>query len=231
MLEILQNSWVVNIGTGVISGLLVALLTRAAFSSKDDKELARAIESANREVLFAIRAEVSESNIPALEVVHALINATARKYKLETRLLLKPQQLSEELIKEVMDSSFISSKQKAEYCQALASLKASQETELDRKIQKENEKFVASVEYRERLIMVFSITLGMIAAFSTMFVLLRSTAPSGLFSKLLDSVFPMMMIFGVVVLFMNIVQVLMKARHKRLREEFGVPLPPEEGEK
>ena len=228
MVEILQNSWLINIGTGVISGLLVAILTRAAFSRKDDKELARAIENANREVLFAIRAEVSESNIPVLDVVHALINATARKYKLETRLLLRPQQLSEELIKEVMDSSFISSNQKAEYCLALASLKPSHETELDRKIQRENEKFVAGVEYRERLIMVFSITLGMIAALSTMFVLLRSTAPSGLFSKLYDSVLPIMMIFGVVVLFMNIVQLLMKVRHKRLREEFGVPLPPEE---
>jgi uncharacterized membrane protein (DUF485 family) len=228
MLELLQNSWIVNIGTGVISGFLVAILTRYAFSNKDDKELARSIESANREVLFAIRSEVSESNVPTLDVVQALISATARKYKLEARLLLKPQQLSEELIKEVMDSSFISSKQKTEYCQALTSLRPQEETELDRKIQKENEKFVANVEYRERLIMVFSITLGMIAALSTTFILLRSSSPTNLFGKLFDSVFPMMLIFGVVVIFMNIFLMAMKARHKRLREEFGLPIPQED---
>jgi hypothetical protein len=99
-----------------------------------------------------------------------------------------------------------------------------EETELDRKIQKENEKSVASVEYRKRLIMVFSITLGMIAALSTMFILLRLGSPTSLFIKLFGSVFPMMLISGVVVMCMNIFLMAMKARHKRLRETFWPPI-------
>jgi hypothetical protein len=98
-----------------------------------------------------------------------------------------------------------------------------EETELDRKIQKENEKSVASVEYRKRLIMVFSITLGMIAALSTMFILLRLGSPTSLFIKLFGPVFPMMLISGVVMC-MNIFLMAMKARHKRLREAFWPPI-------
>jgi hypothetical protein len=51
-----------------------------------------------------------------------LINATARLYGVESANLFTPSQIAEELIKEVMDSSFISSSQKAEFCAKLTEL-------------------------------------------------------------------------------------------------------------
>ena len=62
MEALLNNGWVVGIGGGILSGLIVAWLTRTLFSKKDQKELAINISSANREILYAIRPEISEIN-------------------------------------------------------------------------------------------------------------------------------------------------------------------------
>lgn len=220
--DLLNNTWVAGIGTGVLSGALVAWVTNKLISKKDEKELARNIEVANREILFSLRTEVSADQVPELDVVEALINATARRHKLEARHLLKPKQIAEELIKEIMDSSFISSAQKKAFCERLKALMPAEETELDRRIQKENEVFVARVEYRERLIMLFSITLGMISASITLFLMLRPSSPDSIFGRVFDSIFPMALILGAVVVIMNVMLAAMQMRHKYLRQEFGL---------
>ena len=87
MEALLSNGWVVGIGGGIFSGLIVTWLTRTLFSKKDQKELAINISSANREILYAIRPEISESSLPSTDVIEALKNATARKYKVEPERL------------------------------------------------------------------------------------------------------------------------------------------------
>lgn len=222
--EFLNNTWIAGICTGLLSGLLVTWITNKLISKRDEKELARNIEAANKEVLYALRSEVSEEEVPTLEVVEALINATARRYKLESRHLLRPKQIAEELIKEIMDSSFISSTTKRGFCENLKSLMPNQETDLDRKVQKENEIFVARVEYRERMIMLFSITLGLISALATLFLSVRPSANDSVVGRVFDSILPMMLILGAVVFIMNVLLVAMKMRHKRLRQEMGIRL-------
>lgn len=160
--------------------------------------------------------------MPRLEVVEALINATARRYKLEARLLLRPKQIAEELIKEIMDSSFISSLTKKNFCENLKKFSPDQETDLDRKVQRESELFVAKVEYRERMILLFSLTLGMISALATLFLNVRSSVTDSIVGRVFDSVFPMALILGVVTIIMNVMITAMKLRHKNLRNEMGV---------
>lgn len=225
MFDWLNNTWIAGIGTGLLSGLLVTLITNRLFSKRDEKELARNIEAANREIIYALRSEVSEDQVPKIDVVEALINSTARRYKLEARHLLKPKQIAEELIKEIMDSSFISSTTKNAFCESLKSLMPREETAVDQKIQKENEVFVARVEYRERMIMLFSMTLGSITALATLFTSIRSTLTTSPLGRVFESLFPMTMILAVVVVIMNIMIAAMKMRHRRLREEMGVKNP------
>ncbi len=55
MKELLNNGWVIGIGGGILSGLIVTWLTRTLFSKKDLRELAANISSANREILYAIK--------------------------------------------------------------------------------------------------------------------------------------------------------------------------------
>jgi hypothetical protein len=123
---IFNNPWLVGIGTGIVSGLLVAWVLNLFLSKKRDREYRQQVSSANREVIYSIRSSIPEDALPRRETVEALINSTARRYGLDASELYQPKQISEELIKEVMDSSFLSSAKKSEYCDALIPLGAPQ---------------------------------------------------------------------------------------------------------
>ena len=223
MEELLNNGWVVGIGGGVLSGLIVAWLTRTLFSKKDLRELAINISSANREILYAIRPEISESSLPTVEVIEALKNATARKYKIEPHRLHGITEIVEELIKEIMDSSFISSSAKKEYCESLKTLIPEKTTEMEN-LSEDREVFVARVEYKEKMTSLLSLTLGTIAALATMLTFIRSSfESSSIFGKVTESIFPMILIMTSVMLVMTAMQVALKLRHKRIRAENGIP--------
>src|SRR5690348_16326917 len=117
-----NNGWVVGTATGVVSGLFVSWVSYLVLTKKEDREYQQKVLAANRDVIFAIRPGIPEGQIPSREIVIALTNATARRYGIPASALYKPAELVEELIKEIMDSSFISSSQKAQYCAELAPL-------------------------------------------------------------------------------------------------------------
>src|ERR1700751_5864614 len=102
----LNNGWVIGVGSGLISGVLVYWIVKIFSSRKDDKEYRQKLTSANKEVMYAIRPGISEGQLPDRNVIAALVNATARHYSIPPEDLFSPEQLAEELIKEVMDSSF-----------------------------------------------------------------------------------------------------------------------------
>jgi hypothetical protein len=221
MEELLNNSWVVGIGGGVLSGLIVTWLTRILFSKKDQRETAMKITSGNQELIYAIRPEISEDEVPSVEVLDALRNATARKYKLDPVRLYTTNQIVEDLIKEIMDSAFISSSTKKSYCESLrVSVPSCIETESSNV---ENEVFVAKIEYKEKMTTLLSMTLGTIAALATMLSFLRSNLSSSpIFEKVGDTLFPMILVMFSVVMVMTAMQVALKLRHKRIRAEHGI---------
>jgi hypothetical protein len=223
MEELLSNGWVVGIGGGILSGLIVAWLTSTLFSKKDLREIAINVSSANREILYAIRPEISESSLPTVQVIEALKNATARKYKIEPSRLHGITEVVEELIKEIMDSSFISSSAKKDYCESLKTLIPDKTIELEA-LSEDREVFVARVEYREKMTSLLSLTLGTIAALATMLSFLKSSfESSSLIGKVTGSVFPMILVMFSVVLVMTAMQVALKLRHRKIRVENGVP--------
>jgi hypothetical protein len=112
----LTNAWVVGIGGGILSGLLVTWIWNLLLSKKKDREFQQQVATANREIIYAIRSGIPENSLPTRRVIEALIHSTARRYGLEPTDLYQPEELIEELIKEVMDSSFLSATKKAEYC-------------------------------------------------------------------------------------------------------------------
>ena len=183
-----SNPWVVGIGGGVLSGFLVALLTRYTFSQKDDKEYAQKLLSANLEVVYALRSLISEPVFPTKEIVNSLINANARKYNVEPGDMYNLEQLVDELIKEVMDSSFIPNKTKLEYSNQLTQLK--QPLRIDTggpgrmqfitQVQSES----VRKEYRKKMLNALSLTLGLMVTLSTVALTFLN---SSLFSSALFS--------------------------------------------
>lgn len=171
----LENPWVIGIGGGVASGFLVNWISRSLLSKKEDREYLQKIHSANNEMVYSLRPGISESQMPTAEILVALRNATARRYKVEASDLFSPGQLTEELIKEVMDSSFISASQKTEYCGRLSALvseppsRARHEGALNISgvaSMKRGDSTVVLAEYRSRQVAMTSTLLGFVTATS-----------------------------------------------------------------
>jgi uncharacterized membrane protein len=112
--------------------------------------------------------------IPSRQVVIALVNSTARRYAVAAGDLYGPQEIAEELIKEVMDSSFISSAKKAEHCAQLATLfqGAPAETIEETTVRVAAAESVSHTisEYRRRTTTMVSMMAGILTATMTLMV-------------------------------------------------------------
>lgn len=218
MLELLNNGWVVGLGGGVASGMIVAWLTKIFFSNKNNKEISLAIFSANREILYALRSEITEEVIPSASVLNALRNATARKYDIESHHLLTVKEIGEELIKEIMDSSFISSQLKRSYCQKLEEIKDS--ITVVKNVAVDTATSKAKLEYRSRMTHLFSVTFGSIAALVTLYFVLKNILKSDSFvSQIMGAVLPTIAVMMAFVLLMTAMQVAFKLRYRRIKAE------------
>ena len=167
----IENPWVVGIGGGILSGLAVTLLSRIILSRKDRGEYAQKLQSANREVIYALRPGISEGLVPERRVVESLINATSRKYAVDKDDLHSPDEIREELTKEIMDSSFISAKTKQEYYNQLIPLaEAPAKLNNDPIYQEQDilESKSSLAEYRARMTSMMSVLLGAVTAITTM---------------------------------------------------------------
>ncbi len=214
-MDLFSNPWIVGIGGGVLSGLIVTVISRFVFSRRDDREYAQKVASVNREMTYALRPGISEGHIPNEEVLSSLINATARKYRVNRSDVFRPKQIAEELIKEILDSSFISSLTKQDYCETLAHL-VTDKPAINEAQEQVTEKKLAESEYRARLMSAMSSILGLTAAMATM-AMVFTRMLDGKGSSSLGSIFDVILPTGIV-LMATMVAMLAMIGSKRLRE-------------
>jgi len=163
------NPWVIGTLGSIPGGFFVNWLTGKVLGKRENREYLQKVSIANREVIYAIRPGISEGQIPSADVLHALVNATARRYGVEVFDLYSPSEIAEDLTKEVMDSSFISSAQKNEYCSRLANLGATAKGELSA-APSEISNRVTTAEYRARLVSSMSMLLGLLTVSMTIVI-------------------------------------------------------------
>lgn len=190
IIEWFNNTWVVGILGGVLSGLIVNYVSRLFLSKKENREYLQKIFSANREVIYSIRPGISEGVIPKPETVEALIIATARKYSVNREDVYGPSEITQELTKEVMDSSFISSQLKQEYCDRLLSIIPTKVTAEvgEQKSSAPIEFRIVSQQRRERTVERMSMVLGLFTGLmSVVFAMFTFTKDTGALSRLADS--------------------------------------------
>ncbi|MEQ8380515.1 hypothetical protein [Parvibaculum sp.] len=166
MSDVLNNPWFIGIAGGILSGLIVTLVSRAIFSSRDNREHVQKIAAANKALIYTIRPGIAEGIIPSKDVIEALIASTARNSGLNTDDLLGAEEVAQELIKEVMDSSFINADMKQKYCQGLTAAYTQSEptSELSREIK------LREARYRSRTIQAVSGALGVMTATMSFFL-------------------------------------------------------------
>lgn len=118
----LNNSWFVGIVGGILSGLVTTWIGRKVFSGKDKKEYLQKVDATNKEIVYSLRSAISDNVNHDRRVILSLMSATARKNGVLLKDAYSIKEIAEDLIKEVMDSSFIPSTFKKEFCENLTSL-------------------------------------------------------------------------------------------------------------
>ena len=158
------NSWTIGIGGGIISGLIVFLVTSKIFSKKENKEYLQKIRIANNELLYAIRPLIVEQKLPTIEIINSILVSTAKKYSVQIGDLYKKDEIADDLTKEVMDNPFLTSESKLQYCKLTEDIKQLGIEPV--KNEEENEKIVY-IE-RDRIISkeFFSLTLSIMTTFT-----------------------------------------------------------------
>ena len=121
--DLIANPWIVGIGGGVISSLIVFFITKFFLSKKENKEYEQKVRLATNEVVYAVRPLVIDKAIPANDVLAALRSAIAVKYGVKVSDVLGIKQLVSILVLEILSNSFLNSSQKNEYCNLLMTMK------------------------------------------------------------------------------------------------------------
>ena len=102
MLDFLQNQWVVGIGGGIISGIIVFFITKWLFQRKDNSKYLEQIANANLDIIRTLKPYIAEKGLPEKEIIDAIISSTARKYKVKNDELYSIRIICEELIREII---------------------------------------------------------------------------------------------------------------------------------
>ena len=119
----LLNPWTIGIFGGIISGFIVFVITNRIFAKKEDKEYRQKIRLANNELLYSVRPLIVEKKIPSIEIFNSLLIATSKKYSIKIEDLYNQGDLADQLTKEIIDNSFLTSDSKLEYCALTENLK------------------------------------------------------------------------------------------------------------
>lgn len=110
------------IAGGVLSGVAVVWISFVVLAKRERSDYARRVAAVNREVMASASHGLVQGHIPSTDVLSALIASTCRKHEVALADAFDIHTLSEELVKVVMDSSFIEPAAKQECCNKLLAL-------------------------------------------------------------------------------------------------------------
>ena len=167
-MEYLSNPWIIGIGTGIISGLLVYWITNLIVHKRANKEYQQSLRAANNEILYTKRPFIVDKIIPPIQVVRSLLSSTARKYNVNQKDLYSIEVLVDDLTKEVLENPFLTSEVGMSYCTVLTSLVNENLKSASQKIieVKSNRKSDTTINYMSFL---FALTVAVITMFVFVF--------------------------------------------------------------
>ncbi|WP_298035244.1 hypothetical protein [uncultured Dysosmobacter sp.] len=182
MLSFLQNPWVVGIGGGIISGIIVFFITNWIYKRKDASKYLEQISRANTDIIQTLKPYVAEQGLPEKEIVDAIIVSTARKYNVKSDELYSIRIICEELIREIVENVYVASDKKREYSlqlkeylQAPSSEQHKQLLISDIKKEIDNADTIMETNYRRKTATMISMLLSLFAGCLTVILSVFST--------------------------------------------------------
>lgn len=122
-MDLLNNPWFVGVGGGIISSLIVFVMTQYFFERQNNREYLQKIKTANGEILWAVRSLIVEGKVPTREIYRAIKLSVASKYALDPEHLYNERTLFNDLVCEVTANSFLTTEQKTDYYSLLEALR------------------------------------------------------------------------------------------------------------
>lgn len=110
-----SNQWVINIGTGLIVYIVTTIISRIIINKAANKQKQQQIENANSEIIRILKPYVVERNILNKMIINSITESVARKYNLSIDEVLNVRAICEELIREILESSYVDNEKKSEY--------------------------------------------------------------------------------------------------------------------
>lgn len=190
MFDFLQNSWVVGIGGGIISGIIVYLFTNWLYKRKDNSKYLEQINRANADIIHALKPYVAEKGLPEKEIVDAIIVSTARKYQVKSEELYSIRIICEELIREIVENAYVSSEKKQEYSLQLKNylhtlkdekLRSYLISDIEKEIKVTN--IYKETNYRNKIATMISMMLSIMAGALTILAFLFTSDGISIFSE------------------------------------------------
>lgn len=185
------NPWLLTIASSIVSGLLVNYISRLIWSRRDNKELRQKIDVANSEIIYALRPSVAEGAMPSKAILEALINGTARKHSLKPENLMTINEFADSLVKEVMDSTFISHEQKIKFSNEVIKLKVAEKASSNvpsaeqavasSRLGTSDPYYLYRVKQTQRSVLILTFATVALTIMSAMIVSFRSEAYTNLF--------------------------------------------------
>lgn len=181
MLNFLENPWVVGICGGIISGIIVYFFTELLCKRKGNANYLERVNRANLDLIHILKPYVVEKGLPSEEVIDAILLSTSRKHEVKCDDMYSVRIICEELIREIIEDTYIPSDKKQEYSQQLSEYlhrmnseqsKASHTSDMEREMRAQRNAENAS--FYRKASTILSCTL---AVFSFAFTMLSLIAP------------------------------------------------------
>ena len=104
---LITNNWFIGIITGVISGILLELISNYVLENRKKIEKKKRIAVANDAVLTLLRPHIANSGLPSMPQLEAIISSISRQHEVNAGELNSPKMICEDLIVEFIGNVYI----------------------------------------------------------------------------------------------------------------------------
>lgn len=106
--KFLANDWTIAIVSAIISGVILLPIAVYVTNWIDKSKKKSSASRVNREVISILRNIVSEGGVVSLKTTTILIQSISRKYGVNNKFVRSPEQMIQDLLTDVLESSYIS---------------------------------------------------------------------------------------------------------------------------
>lgn len=118
-IEFMQNTWVIGIVGGIISGIIVYYITIYVLDRKKKSDHKRDITYANNAVLDILRPYIANSGLPSKKELEIIINSISRHYGVKNDEMYSITSFYEDLVLEFIGNMYIPNEMKKENIEKL----------------------------------------------------------------------------------------------------------------